>query len=139
MFSFVTNKEFKPYAGVWVYPLMLILTPIVAYFIMRGILTIGIKPSHIRPHDEALLVSALVGCTVCLNTIISDGLTRAFMVIVNRVREFFLDLSVGISRKEAAEWYWKDVKTEGAAFWIMLFPMILNALYMVYAFKAYYH
>ena len=59
-FSFINNKEHKPYAGVWVYPLILILTPVVMYFFFRYVIGIADTGHRWRAHDEALLISAIV-------------------------------------------------------------------------------
>lgn len=137
-FSFINNKEHKPYAGVWVYPLILILTPVVMYFFFRYVIGIADTGHRWRAHDEALLISAIVGSAVCLATLFTGAYSKPFSIVTDRIKEFFIDIFTGIPLSASADWYWESVKTEGAAFWIMLLPILLNAAYLIYALGAYY-
>lgn len=136
--SFINDKENKPYAGVWVYPVILILTPIVMYFFFRYVIGIADTGHRWRPHDEALLVSAIIGCAVCVATLFTGALEKAFGVFTGRVKEFFIDVFTGIPVRIAGEWYRHSIKVEGVAFWIMFLPMVLNVIYLIFALSSYY-
>jgi hypothetical protein len=132
------DKENRPYAGVWIYPVILILTPIVFYFVFYYAVSAFNKYGQWRPADEARVFSAIVGVLLCLLTIITGGLNKSFNVVKARVGEFFADLYTGLPLKTAAEWYRHNIKVEGAAFWIMFAPMLLNLAYLIISFLTYY-
>ena len=118
--------------------MLLLLVPLCSFLFFRFIFGVVNINNVWRPSDEALLISAIFSSGLCLVTIVYDGLTMAFLAIVRRVSEFIGDLFRGISLKNAAAWYKENLRNDGATFWIMLAPMILNALYLVFAIKHYY-
>lgn len=136
--SFI-DRRFRPYAGIVLYYVTLIVVPIAFFFFFRYIVTIHNGAGLYRPVSDAHFFSAIVGVGLCATSILTGALLRDFYVLVMRVIDFFADLRCGISAKEAFKWYKDDIKYEGAAFWILLVPIILNVINLIISIKNYYN
>lgn len=131
------DRRFRPYAGIWIYCLTLIVVPVLFYFFFHYIVTINNAAGLYRPTYDAHFFSAVVGVGLCATSILTGALLRDFIIVVMRVSEFFADLRCGLSFREAFKWYKVDVKSEGAAFWILLVPILMNVANLIISIQLY--
>ena len=136
--GFKTNKEFKPYSGLWVYPVILIAVPAVLYFFFYLVLSNSGVRSISDPSHDAFLISALVSMMFCVLTVLGGALTWPFLLIVKRVSEFVRDVFSGMSVKSAFSWYVYNVKEDGLAFWVILASLSLDVVYLIWVLKHFY-
>lgn len=107
-----SNKKYSPYHGCWVIFLMLICIPLAFYFI------ISVLINHYQPHfaqvnpASARCLGCLLGSIFHLSCLIGGLLRDPWRAFCYRVKEFFANLSCGLSF--ALSCYWEDMKTDGA-------------------------
>ncbi len=119
------NPNKSPYHGVWLSIILMILpSPILTLMLYAVLLTFQ---SHLSAELNLAAATALgfgVGSVYDLGCMITGALAEPFGVVKKRVQEFFADLEVSFPL--AAKWWWKDVKTNGVAFWLELLAIALN-------------
>ncbi len=121
----MTNTNKSPYHGVPIIAVILCVPSVLLTLIFYGVLM------EFQGRYGAELNSAsarVVGCGLGVIFHLSCWLMGSFRdsarVVKNRLKEFFSDLSVSFSL--AVKWYWEDVKTNGAAYWIFFAIIVAN-------------
>ncbi len=121
----VSNQNKSPYHGQLAVVLALILPPILLTAMFYGVITMwqprfGVELNWI----SAKFLGCGVGVLFHLCCLIMGAFEEHFAVVRNRLKEFFSDLSISTSL--AFEWYFKDIKENGIAFWIDLAAITAN-------------
>lgn len=130
MGSGLTNdEEFRPYKGVAVVCVILLLVPILVFLLCLGLLRVERFSEELRLY-EALFFGGLVGTVLCLSFTLSGGLKKAFRVVKERAKEYFQNLP--ISLKFAGECYRDNLKENGIAYWCYFICIVLNVCMMLY-------
>lgn len=97
---------------------IMILTPLFVFLLFYLIVGIYFPSKITKLFDVSLLIGFGCGLLLDITFIITGLFSGTFMVVINRVKNFFSDLS--ISLKFAIEGYFYDIKTEGMTFWIYI-------------------
>ena len=110
------GKEQSPYKGVLGSSIFLIVIPTLLFLLVFGVIN---KFSN-RPRVENINASLMfgVGCGFIfqLSCILMGLFKGTFKVVINRVKNFFSNLTINF--KFAITYYWEDIKSEGIVFWI---------------------
>ena len=121
------GKNQRPYKGVLLSSLILIGVPALLFLIVFLVVK---KYGHMAK-DITLYFSMMIGIGCGLlfqvSCVLCGLLKGTFKVVVNRVKNFFSNLSVNF--KFAFKYYIEDIKTDGVVFWI--FFLIISVMLLL--------
>lgn len=118
------GKEKKPYHGIAVPYILMLVIPTNLYFLFYwAILTNTILPKIVVIY-MSLAFSCLVGVLFDLSFLISGFLSDAFEAWMRRIGQLFANIK--IFKKKAIAWYFDDFK-ENAGIMIWLFVLVFGA------------
>ncbi len=119
------NPNKSPYHGQLIAVIVMLLpSPIITW--MLYVLLNEFQPQYTAELNltSATVIGFGIGSIYHMCCWITGAFTDHFGVVKNRVKEFFADLTVSL--KLALTWYFKDIKTNGLAFWIDFAVVTLN-------------
>ena len=117
------GKNKSPYYGVFLSSLLLIIVPILSFLLFFSIMN---RYPDLND-QEVIYTSLFFGCGVAwifqCSCVLAGLLKGTFKVVIDRLKEFFGNLSISI--KFAFKYYWENIKSEGVVFWIYF--IIINS------------
>ena len=115
------GKNKSPYKGVFGTCLIMTVIPIALYFIVYLIVTKFTNQPKQLNVNFSLMIGVGCGFIFQLSCVLAGLLKGTFSVVINRVKEFFSNLTINF--KFAIKYYWDDIKSEGVVFWIYFLLM----------------
>ncbi len=110
------GKTKSPYKGVFGSALLLAIVPVILYFLVFLVVSKFKNQAKEITVNFSLMIGVGSGLLFQLTCILSGLIKGTFKVVVNRVKNFFSNLSINF--KFAIKYYWEDIKSEGVVFWI---------------------
>lgn len=110
------GKAKSPYKGLLGSSFLLIAIPVFLFIFIFLIIKKYTKLPNDLKVDFSLMIGFGCGFLFQMTCILSGLFKGTFKVVVNRVKNFFSNLSINF--KFAIKYYWEDIKSEGVVFWI---------------------
>ena len=120
------GKEQNQYKGILVQIIILILIPLLVFGLLYLLFTKWTDYSKNEVLAMSMAFGFGIGTLFFLSCAIAGLFKGTFIVIINRIREFFGNLK--ISFKFALRYYKENIIEYGVLFWIYLVIFIVNVL-----------
>ena len=110
------GKTRSPYKGVFGSSLILTVVPILLFLFVLAVVKKFTNQPLSMDVNFSLMVGLGCGFLFQLTCVLSGLMKGTFKVVINRVKNFFSNLTINF--KFALKYYWDDIKSEGVVFWI---------------------
>lgn len=118
------DKYQSPYRGFWVVMLLMILIPLIAFWLINDLFSKYSRFSEVLDIASAKALGCGIGFLFHLSFIISGVLTPGWQAVKYRIGEFFENLVVGVGY--AFKTYLEDMRDDGVTFLFQLIVILIN-------------